>query len=58
MRQLLKMLGWEIVYGHRWGVWKYRYSNLDYVSGRPIHRNMRVAPPGSKMIIRRIQKTG
>lgn len=54
MRRLLKWLGFEIVYIHRWGEWKHCYSGLDYAMGRPIHRNMSVAPPGAKMVVRQI----
>jgi len=54
MRRILELLGLEVVYVHRCGEWKHRYNGADFAMGRPVHRNMSVAPPGAKMVIRKI----
>lgn len=55
VRILLHVLGYRIEYVSEWGVHAYRYDGLDATMGRPIHKDMSVAPPWAK---RRIVKRG
>lgn len=54
IRKILGLFGYEIVYVHEWGEWKTCYSQADHAMSRPVHKNMSVAPPGSRMEIRKI----
>lgn len=54
IRKLLTLFGYEIVYVHAWGEWEQCYSSVDQNMGRPVHKNMTVAPPGARMTIRKI----
>lgn len=61
IRWLLGLFGYEIVYVARWVAggaayevtYASRYDALDAQMGRPIHSDMRVAPPWAEMRIRR-----
>ncbi len=53
-RRLLRILGYEIVYVHKWGEYEDRYDGADWNCGRPIHKDMSIAPPSAKMKIRKI----
>lgn len=53
IRWLLGKLGYDVIYVCAWGIYDERYSSLDYMMGRPVHPQMRVAPPWAK---RRIVK--
>lgn len=48
IRWLLKFFGYKIVYVSEWGQHDYRYDSTDYAMGRPIHKDMSVAPPWAK----------
>lgn len=45
MKWLLRLFGLRIVYVCEWGVYKHQYDSLDAMMGRPIHKDMSVAPP-------------
>jgi hypothetical protein len=53
-RKILRLFGYKVTYVHRWGTWDYRYNSTDFAMGRPIHKQMSVAPPGAKLVISRI----
>ena len=53
-RKLLALFGYRIEYVHPWGVWDSRYTGLDWNMGRPIHKDMSVAPPSAKRRIIKI----
>lgn len=53
IKWLLDFLGLERVYISEWGEKKYRYDYLDHVQTRPIHKDMSVAPPWAKAVIRK-----
>jgi hypothetical protein len=53
IRRLLSTLGFRIEYVCSWGVYTHRYDAIDFAMGRPIHKDMSVAPPWAK---RRIVK--
>jgi hypothetical protein len=48
MRRLLALFGYRIEYVSSWGVRAYRYDGVDYHMGRPIHKDMSVAPPWAR----------
>lgn len=41
----------KIVYVCDWGTYDTRYDSLDFQMGRPIHPDMKTAPPWAKMRI-------
>lgn len=41
----------KIVYVCDWGTYDTRYDSLDFQMGRPIHPDMKNAPPWAKMRI-------
>lgn len=53
LRRLLAFLGYRIEYVSEYGIHSHRYDGTDYAMGRPIHKDMSVAPPWAK---RRIVK--
>jgi hypothetical protein len=53
IRRLLRLCGYRIEYVCEWGTYAYRYDGSDYQMGRPIHKDMSVAPPWAR---RRIVK--
>lgn len=48
---ILSWFGYKIVYQSEYGTHDSRYDSADYQMGRPIHRDMSVAPPWAKMRI-------
>lgn len=52
IRTLLSWFGWEIVYVCSWGTYSRRYCMDDVNMNRPIHKDMSVAPPWAKRVIR------
>ncbi|GGC90791.1 hypothetical protein GCM10010994_55730 [Chelatococcus reniformis] len=57
MRWLLGLFGYRIEYGCDWGFYEHRYDAIDFHIGRPIHRDMSVAPPWAKARIVRATPT-
>jgi hypothetical protein len=53
IRAVLAYFGYRVKYVSEWGVHTYRYDGIDRAMGRPIHKDMSVAPPWAK---RRILK--
>ena len=53
LRKIFKLFGYKIEYECDWGIYSYRYDGVDFTAGRPIHKDMSVAPPWAK---RRIVK--
>lgn len=45
LRFLLRQIGFRIEYRSNFGSHTHRYGALDYMTMRPIHRQMSVAPP-------------
>lgn len=45
------LFGFKIVYACDWGTFDSRYDSLDRHMGRPVHKDMTVAPPWAKMKI-------
>ncbi len=43
-----KLFGYRIVYISEYGTHDSRYDSIDYTMGRPIHKDMGVAPPWAK----------
>lgn len=56
IRRLLALFGWRVEYVSEWGTHEFRYDSLDYQAGRPIHKDMSVAPPWAKRRIVRATK--
>ena len=55
IRILLYWLGYRIEYVSEWGVHTHRYDGIDAHMGRPIHKDMSVAPPWAKrQIVKKI----
>lgn len=54
IRSILQIFGFQITYVCEWGEYEYRYSGVDQMATRPIHRDMSVAPPWAKPRVRRI----
>jgi len=52
---ILKLFGYRIVYVSEYGTHNNRYDSIDYQMGRPIHKNMSVAPPWAKLKIIKIK---
>ena len=54
-RKILNMFGYDIRYVCDWGSYKYIYiyiyDTCGYWAGRPIHKDMAVAPPWVKLTI-------
>lgn len=50
-RKTLNLFGYDIQYICNWGKYTHRYDTCDYWAGRPIHRDMSVAPPWAKLTI-------
>jgi len=53
IRSILHRFGYRVVYVSEWGEHDSRYDSLDHAMGRPIHKDMSVAPPWAE---RRIVK--
>ncbi len=51
MKWLLRVLGYKVVYVCEWGFYDDRYDSIDRTMGRPVHSDMRTAPPWAKAII-------
>lgn len=51
IRRLLRLLGYRIEYVSDFGVHSHRYGGIDAHMGRPIHKDMSVAPPWAKLRI-------
>jgi hypothetical protein len=49
----LRKMGYKISYECEWGSYKYRYDYLDFAQSRPVHKDMSVAPPWAKRVVRR-----
>lgn len=47
----LKLFGYKIVYVSEYGVHDHRYDSIDRHMGRPIHKDMSVAPPWARLTI-------
>ena len=58
VRKLLGLAGLEIQYVCEWGVYTHRYDSIDRHMGRPIHKDMSVAPPWAKLKIVRAAMKG
>lgn len=54
IRWLLSLFGYKIVYVSEFGVHDSRYDSIDEQMGRPIHKDMSVAPPWAKAKLERI----
>ena len=52
-RNILGKFGYKIQYTYDSKIWDYKYDDIDYAMGRPIHYNMSVAPPWAKRIFKR-----
>ena len=52
MDRLLRYLGFTVAYVCDWGVYDSRYDSIDHHCGRPIHKNISVAPPWAKRYIK------
>lgn len=50
-RRILDFFGFDIIYFCEWGEYTHRYDGIDYTMGRPIHKNMSIAPPWAKIKI-------
>jgi hypothetical protein len=48
-RWLVGLFGYRIIYVSEFGTHDSRYDSVDYMMGRPIHKDMSVAPPWAKM---------
>lgn len=48
---ILGWFGYKLAYTCDWGTYRYRYDSIDYNMGRPVHKDMGIAPPWAKMII-------
>jgi hypothetical protein len=46
---LVGFFGYKIIYVSSWGEHGSRYDSTDRMMGRPIHKDMAVAPPWAKM---------
>lgn len=57
MRKLLALFGLRIEYICEWGAYAHRYDSIDHHMGRPIHKDMSVAPPWATMRIVRASPT-
>ena len=51
---LVGLFGYRIVYVSEFGTHNSRYDSTDYMMGRPIHKNMSVAPLWAKMKLERL----
>jgi len=56
IRKVLAKFGWAMAYRDERQVYDYRYDNIDYAMGRPIHDRMSVAYPWARRIYYRIEK--
>lgn len=56
IKRILALFGFEVVYVSEWGTHDTRYGSLERMMTRPIHKDMGIAPPWAKMVIRRIAK--
>lgn len=53
IRIILSWFGYKVLYKCEWGTYDHIYSRIDQMAGRPIHKDMRVAPPWAKITITR-----
>lgn len=51
IRKILTLFGLRIEYVSEFGIHTHRYDSLDFHAGRPIHKDMSVAPPWAKLRI-------
>jgi hypothetical protein len=51
IRKILALLGLRVVYVSDWGTHSHRYDSIDRHMGRPIHKQMGVAPPWARLRI-------
>jgi hypothetical protein len=51
MRWFFALFGYRILYRCEWGEYEYRYDVIDRQMGRPIHKDMSVAPPWAKAVL-------
>ena len=56
--RILKFFGLRRVYVCEWGEFNARYDAIDRHMGRPIHKDMSVAPPWAKTMIVREPTNG
>ncbi len=54
IRSILAFFGYKVQYVCSWGTYEYCYDGMDFNMGRPIHRDMGVAPPWA---VRQIVRT-
>ena len=51
----LSLFGLRRIYVCKWGSFTHKYDGADRWAGRPIHKNMSVAPPWATIKIVKIQ---
>ena len=54
---ILRLFNYKIIYINNHIEYNKRYDSVDEIVGRPIHSEMSVAPPWSKMKIVKIRDT-
>jgi hypothetical protein len=58
IRKILALFGLRVVYVSDWGSHSHRYDSIDRHMGRPIHKQMSVAPPWARLRIERAKAIG
>ena len=58
IRKILALFGLRVVYVSDWGTHSHRYDSIDRHMGRPIHKDMTVAPPWATLRIERAHGIG